>query len=69
MLMEMASFIIIDLRSFLQRRDLPLGVNGSVVRLDFLGMILQILLRQIDLRSFLMVATRSIIIFSGLLRP
>jgi hypothetical protein len=33
--MEMASSTIINLRFFLQRRDLRLGVNGSVGRLKF----------------------------------
>jgi hypothetical protein len=33
--MEMASSTIIDLRSFLRRRDLPPGVNGGVGRLNF----------------------------------
>jgi hypothetical protein len=34
MSMEMASSIIIDLRPFDRRRDLPPGVNGGVGRLN-----------------------------------
>jgi hypothetical protein len=33
--MEMASSTIINFRSFFQRRDLTLGVNGSIGRLNF----------------------------------
>jgi hypothetical protein len=61
MSMEMASPIIIDLRPFDRRRDLPPGVNGGVGRLNSLGMVLQILLRQINFGSFLLVAARRII--------
>jgi hypothetical protein len=62
MSIEMASSVIIDLRSFLQRRDLHFDVMAVLEDQISLGMILKILLHHFDFGSFLMVAARSIVL-------
>jgi hypothetical protein len=53
---------ISDLQAFVQRRDLLLGVNGDVVRLQFYRYSLSNLTSPSRLWSFLMVAARRIIL-------
>jgi hypothetical protein len=60
--MEMSSFIICDLQLFVRRRDLLPGVNGGAERLQFLGTVFMILLRQIGFGLFLLVAARRVIL-------
>jgi hypothetical protein len=60
--MKMSSSTISDLQAFVQRRDLLLGVNGGVVRLQFYRYGLSDLTSPSRFWSFLMVAARRIIL-------
>jgi hypothetical protein len=70
--MEMGSSTIIDLWFFLRRLDLHLGIRDGVGRSNFSRYgPLDLLLHQIYLGSFLIVATGNIVLvfLSRLLRP
>ena len=60
--MEMVSSIISDLPRFVRRRDTLPDVNGGFGRLSLSRYGFQILLRQINLGLFLMVAARRFIL-------
>jgi hypothetical protein len=60
--MKKSLFIISDLQLFIRRRDLLSGVNDGDVRLQFLGTVFKILLRQIGFGLFLLIAARRVIL-------